>query len=249
MPLHGQFQRDTKDIKTEQSWDWLRLSGLKRETESLLIAAQDQALNTNSIKKSIYKTVESDKCRICGQFVENVTHLISACTPLAQKEYKRRHDKVAANLHWHLSQKYGFDVCEKWYQHNPSAVIENDSAKILWDFTIQTDRVIEHRKPDITVLDKTNRRCFIVDVAIPGDHKIAEKQLDKITRYSELRVELARLWNVNASVIPIVIGALGSIPKDLSKHIKALEIKPHIPILQKTAILSTSHILRKILVV
>ena len=56
MKLHGQFERDTKDLKTEESWNWLSKGYLKRETESLITSAQDQALNTNSIKKSIYLT-------------------------------------------------------------------------------------------------------------------------------------------------------------------------------------------------
>ena len=71
---------------------WLANGDLKRETESLIIAAQDQALmNTNSIKKSIYKLDVSDKCRLCGKETENVTHIVSSCGMLAQKEYKRRH--------------------------------------------------------------------------------------------------------------------------------------------------------------
>ena len=78
MPLHGQFERDTKTLKTEESWDWLSKGDLKRETESLLIAAQDQALNTNSVRKNICDQVESDRCRLCGEAVENVTHIVSA---------------------------------------------------------------------------------------------------------------------------------------------------------------------------
>ena len=61
MKLHGQFERDTKDLKTEESWNWLSKGYLKRETESLITAAQDQALNTNSIKKSIYGLNVSNK--------------------------------------------------------------------------------------------------------------------------------------------------------------------------------------------
>ena len=99
MKLHGQCERDTKDLKTEESWNWLSKGYLKRYTESLITAAQDQALNTNSIKKSIYWLNVSDKCRLCGEKVEMVRHIVSACSMLAQKDYKRWHDKVCLNLH------------------------------------------------------------------------------------------------------------------------------------------------------
>ena len=90
MQLHGQFHRDTKDVKNgESSWEWLRSGDLKREMESLLVAAQDQALNTNSVKKEIYHTTATNKCRLCNERVENVDHVVAGCKMLAQKEYKR----------------------------------------------------------------------------------------------------------------------------------------------------------------
>ena len=247
MKLHGQFEKDTEKMKVGESWNWLSKGDLKRETESLLMAAQEQALNTNSVKKEIYGVIGSEKCRLCGEKVESVTHIVSACKMLAQKEYKRRHDKVCLNLHWSLCKKYGMEVEEKWYKHKPEAVIQNEDVKILWDFMIQCDRVIEHRKPDIVVIEKKTNKCFIIDVANPGDHNLEKKKAEKLENYAELRVEVARMWNKDTVVIPVIIGALGSIPKDLNMFLDKLDIKYELDILQHSVLLGTANILRKVL--
>ena len=62
---------------------------LKRTTEALIMAAQEQAIITNNIEAKIDKTQESRKCRMCGKVEENVNDVLSECSKLAQKEYKR----------------------------------------------------------------------------------------------------------------------------------------------------------------
>ena len=54
---------------------------------------------------------------------------------------------------------------------------------------IQTDRVIEHRRPDIVVVEKIGGKCFIIDIAVPGDHNVQQKELEKklSMKISELR--------------------------------------------------------------
>ena len=42
--------------------------------------------------------------------------------------------------------------------HNPAAVLENDTHKLLWDFGIQTDHLILARRSDLTVINKQKRR-------------------------------------------------------------------------------------------
>ena len=51
--LYGGFKRLASDISHEKTWTWLNKGNLKRETESLLIAAQNNAIRTNHIKVRI----------------------------------------------------------------------------------------------------------------------------------------------------------------------------------------------------
>ena len=76
----------------------------------------------------------SNKCRLCGSHVENVPHIVCGCSALAQKDYKRRNDKLCLNIHWAMCKKYGVKVTEKWYEHKVESVIENevDSSRFKW---------------------------------------------------------------------------------------------------------------------
>ena len=55
------------------------------------------------------------------------------------------------------------------------------------------------------------------------------------------------MWNVKTKVIPIIIGATGTISKSFRKHVSNIPAKQEVKELQKTAILGTAHTLRKAL--
>ena len=107
-PLHSAFLRETQEVRDEaNSWLWVQKGYLKKETEGLIMAAQDQAIRTNWIRHNIDKEDISPSCRSCGERDEIVSHIVSECKELAQNDYKKaRHDKVAAILHWQMCQKY-----------------------------------------------------------------------------------------------------------------------------------------------
>ena len=90
--LYGRFKRLINNISHDKTWTWLGKGNFKRETESLLIAAQDNAIRTNHIKARIDKTQQNSKCRLCGDRDDTINHIISECSKLAQREYKARHD-------------------------------------------------------------------------------------------------------------------------------------------------------------
>ena len=92
--LYGCFKRLINNISRDKTWTWLRKGNFKRETESLLTAAQNNTIRTNHMKARIDKTQQNSKCRLCGERVETLNHIISECSKLAQKEYKTRYDWV-----------------------------------------------------------------------------------------------------------------------------------------------------------
>ena len=95
----------------------------------MLFAAQEQALRTNSIKANIDRQPVSLKCTLCGTKEETVMHLVSGCPKLAQKQYNRRHDNVARRIHWELCKKPGLESSDRWYEHTPADVVENDEVE------------------------------------------------------------------------------------------------------------------------
>ena len=68
---------------TRKTWTWLRKGNFKREIESLLIAAQNNAIRTNHIKARIDKTQENSKCRLCSDRDETIHHILNECSKLA----------------------------------------------------------------------------------------------------------------------------------------------------------------------
>ena len=150
----GRFKRLINKISHDKTWTWLRKGNFKRETESLLIAAQYSALKTNHIKVRIDKTQQKSKCRQCGDRDETINHIISECCKLAQREYKARHDWVGKVIHWEMCKKLKFAHYNKWYMHNPGPVLENATHKVQWDFNIQTDHLIPARRPDLIIIHK-----------------------------------------------------------------------------------------------
>ena len=132
---------------------------LKRETESLIVAAQNQSIRTNLVKAKIGKSQKDSLCRLCKNADESIDHVVSGCSKLAQKEYKRSHNNLGKILQWKLARKCNFEDGDKWYEQEPESILENEDYKILWDFSIQTDHVTEAWRPDLAVFDKKRRTC------------------------------------------------------------------------------------------
>ena len=76
--LHGQYLRQTKEVKSDQCWAWLQNGDLKRETESLTVAAQNQSIRTNLVQAKIDKSQGDSLCRVCRKVDEIIDHIVVA---------------------------------------------------------------------------------------------------------------------------------------------------------------------------
>ena len=126
-------------------------------------------------------------CSLCGKKGESVQHITSRCEKLAQKEYKRRHNNAAKKVHWDICKENGLEHSEKWYEHAPGGAVENEEIKVLWHKYIQCDNLIEARRPDLIVIDKKERKGIIIDIAVPVDARVEEKENEKVEKYLDLR--------------------------------------------------------------
>jgi len=88
---------------------------------------------------------------------------------------------------------------------------------------------------------------MLIDVAMSGDRNVIKKEAEEILKYKDLTIEIQRMWNVKTKVIPVIIGATGTASKTFGKYVSNIPGNHEVKELQKTAILGTAHILRKVL--
>ena len=147
-------------------------------------------------------------------------------------------------IHWELCAIHRFQRSKNWFDHLAESVMENDRVNILWDFNIHTDRVIEARRPDIVVVDKLNSETTIIDVAIPGDFRVKDKELEQIEKYQDLALEVSRMWNTS---VTIVMGALGAKFRIMDwMALLGMDVRKY-TLVRQTALLGSANILRKVL--
>ena len=77
---------------------------------------------------------------MCGETGETISHIVSECSKVTQRNYKGRHENVARMFHWKLCEKFNLEKPGKWYLHNPQTVTENVNQKSILDMKIENIR-------------------------------------------------------------------------------------------------------------
>ena len=92
------------------------------------------------------------------------------------------------------------------------------------------------RRPDTIFVDKQAREAKIIDIAIPADARVTDKELEKIEKYQLLREEIGKMWRLKkVTDVPVVIEALGAVSDMFEKYMGKLDVTMRLEVIQKMA--------------
>jgi len=69
---------------------------------------------------------------------------------------------------------------------------------------------------------------MLIDVVISGDRNVIRKEAEKILKYKDLTIEIQHMWNVKTKMIPVIIGATGTISKSFRIYVSNIPGKHEI---------------------
>ena len=223
---------------------------LKYDYEKLIVAAQDHGLMTRVFMKMANLT-QDDKCRFCHEFPEGVSHIIAGCKVLMSDGlYTERHNKLCTYLHWTLCKYYNLPHEENIYDHQPPPIQGNEVVSIYYDKVMPTATHIENSavKPDIVVWDKEKKKAQVIEVSVPNDLGLNVAERRKINKYYHLAEDLKRNWNLDSiEIIPVIVGALGLIKKNLTELCSKIPGEPKVSELQTSALIGTVKVIKRAL--
>ena len=224
--MHGDIFRKVdadQEIDTQASHNWLN-TGLSSHVERYATALQEQEIPTKATIK--WRTKEPNiesKCRLCKDQEETILHVLGNCSSLSSNLYlTTRHDNVARELVREIA-----NVEKSKKQRGPfPAVSHTSTQEIWWNHPVTTVNKVKYNRPDIIIWDKEEKQCSVIDICAPLDFNVNNRQITKIDKYMLLVSELQQLHSgYSYQIVPIMVGALGTISKKLPSYLKKLHIK------------------------
>ena len=135
----------------------------------------------------------------------------------------------------------------RWYRHHPDRLAETDDITMMWNTTIPTARKIKANRPDICLRNRKTNTCLLMISAVLLMATLAKKHAEKLAKYSDLRVEISRMWHCGTLVVPVVLAALGTVHAGIARWLDIIPGHHNLQHLQKTVLLGSTRILRKVM--
>ena len=97
-------------------------------------------------------------------------------------------------------------------------MLENERAKLVWDFEFKLRKTTTTRRPDLTIEDKETKKIWIFDMACLQQQNLETIRLEIFTNYRQLAFEMReRRVGYNVRVVHFIIGALGGEMSQMAK--------------------------------
>ena len=165
----------------------------------------------------------NNQCRLCHTVIEHVTHVICNCPGMLARYYlPLRHDRMGKILHISHIQKHSPETkVEQLQDHEFIRRVEH--MDYWWNIPIKTATKIPHNKPDLIIRNHEKFVSTVVKFSYTLDWNITKKVAEKKNIY-EPRIRNIQIMypNYKFEMIPVVIGCLGYVQKDLKTHMKQL---------------------------
>ena len=152
------------------------------------------------------------------------------CRPSKRPHYWKRPE------YWEESWRLEETCCHSNSSEKPSAKADAKNSKGVNNNNNNNNKTRPYNNQQ-QKKKKRKKICKIVDFAVPADHRIKLKECEKRDKYLDLARELKKLWNMKVTIIPIVIGAFGTVTKGLLNGLEDLEVGGRVETIQTTALL------------
>ena len=146
-----------------------------------------------------------------------------------------------------VSKHYGLPTGQNWFMHEPKEAIIHKSVDLIYDQVLTTDMAVGANRPDLLIKDHVAKKVYIIDVACPCDLNIYKMENTKVAKYIGLKGQLQKMSGYDCTIIPVIIGGLGAVTRNLKNFLSTIPGCPNITMCQKIALLGSKQILIDVL--
>ena len=227
--MHGYlFKKVKEQDQIDKSTSWTTDKYITSHFEGHAFAIHEQEINTKDLQyrrdiKSGKTPWQNNKCRLCNYCVEDITHVISSCSKMSSRYYlPLRHDVIAKTVYNEILRKENPDR-KKLINNETEFITTVNDKELWWNVAVKTSSKVPHNRPDMIVWDMTKKLCYITEFSCPADINIVNKVSEKENIYGPLIRNMQMMYeNYSFMFIPIIVGALGHVPKCIFTNIENL---------------------------
>ena len=227
--MHGYlFKKVKEQDQIDKSTSWTTDKYITSHFEGYAFAIHEQEINTKDLQyrrdiKSGKTPWQNNKCRLCNYCVEDITHVISSCSKMSSRYYlPLRHDVIAKTVYNEILRKENPDR-KKLINNETEFITTVNDKELWWNVAVKTSSKVPHNRPDMIVWDMTKKLCYIIEFSCPADINIVNKVSEKENIYGPLIRNMQMMYeNYSFMFIPIIVGALGHVPKCIFTNIENL---------------------------